>query len=80
MVDTCKGAAVVEDDEKVIKASMLSSLSSRVRERALKEFLMTVGVAGDELHSSRVAFAELKKGADSATSNKASLLVTGGVW
>ena len=60
--DTCEGAVVVGDDEKVIMASTLSASSSRVRERATKEFLKTMGVAGDELHPSRVAFAELKKG------------------
>ena len=64
-------AVVVGDDEKVIKALTLSSLSSRVRERASKEFLKTVGVAGDEVHPLRVAFVELKKGVDSAASNKA---------
>ena len=39
-----------------------------------------MGVDGDELHLVRVALAELKKGADLAVSNKASLLVIGGVW
>ena len=35
-----------------------------------------VGVAGDEFHPSRVAFAELKKVADSVVSTKVLLLVT----
>ena len=79
MVDTCEGAAVVCNDEKVVKASMLSSSLSRVRERVSKEFLKTMGVAGDVWHPARVEFAELKKGADLAASNEASLLVVGGV-
>ena len=70
-VDTCEGAAVVGDNEKVIKASMLSSLSSKVMERASKEFLKTVGVAGDEWHLVRVPLAELKSGADLSASNEA---------
>ena len=55
---------------------MLYSSSSRVRERASKEFLKTVGVAGDEVHPMRAAFAELKKGTDSAASSRVLLLVT----
>ena len=63
-------------DVKVVKASVLSSSSSRVRERVLKEFLKTVAVAGDGLHPLRVVLAELMKGADLAVSKKASSVVT----
>ena len=35
------------DDDQAVKDLMVSSSSSRVRERALKEFLMTMEVAGD---------------------------------
>ena len=80
MVDTCEGAELVCNNERVVKAFMLPSSSSRARERMSKEFLKTMGVAGDELNLVRVALAELKKGADLAVSNKASLLVIGGVW
>ena len=58
------------DDEQAVKDLMLSSSSSRVMERALKEFLMTMEVTGDGLHLSRVVLAELKKGADLAVSKK----------
>ena len=75
----CKGAALVFNDAKVIKALLLSSLLSMVRERALKEFLKTMGVAGDKLHQARAAFAELKKAADLAVSKEASLLLIGRV-
>ena len=64
------------EDEKVIKASMLSSSSSRVRERALKEFLKSMEVAGDGFHPLRVVLVELNKGADLVVPKKASLVVT----
>ena len=65
---------------KVVKASMLSSLSSRARERASKEFLKIMGVVGVGLHLLRVAFTELKKGADLAVSKKVSSVMTWVVW
>ena len=40
-------------------------------ERALKEFLKSVVVAGDGLHPSKMAWVEVKKGADLAVSKKA---------
>ena len=64
------------DDEKAVKDLMLSSSSSRVRERALKEFLMTIEVTRDGFHLSRVVLAELKKGADLAVSKMTLSVVT----
>ena len=68
------------DDEKVIQASTLPSSSLRLSERASKEFLKNVEVAGDGLHPLRVALVELKKGSNLVKSKKASSVVTSVVW
>ena len=79
-VDTCEGVAVLGGNGKVVKASMLSLLSARARERALKESLKIMAVVGVGLHLLRVALAELKKGADLAVSKKVSSVMTWVVW